>query len=95
MTTKLPNLDERQAPELLQAPRWVVDLHMQFDETDAPTAVDAVSQFLVAILYRGMSGMTFTVHDRRSDAADQDVFVQEGHAYSRGELDAKLHAESA
>jgi hypothetical protein len=45
------------------------------DEAATPTA--AVSQFLVAILYEGMSGMTFTVHDRSSGGAPT-VVVQEG-----------------
>jgi hypothetical protein len=89
MDANLLDLNEAEAPQLAEGPRWAVDLHMQFGEDEAPTPVDAVSQFLVAILYRDMREMTFTVRDRHSDSEDPTVYVHEGRVYSRVDFDTR------
>jgi hypothetical protein len=71
-----------------------VELRMQFCEAEAPTAIAAVSLFLVEILYHGMSGMTFTVRDRYRDIDDPAVFVQNGQVCSSDESGAELHAKN-
>ena len=89
MDANLLDLNEAEAPQLREGPRWAVDLHMQFGEDEAPTPVDAVSQFLVAILYRDMREMTFTVRDRHSSSEDPTVYVHEGRVYSRVDFDTQ------
>ena len=81
--------DEDEAPD---APRWDVELHMRFDEAEAPTPAAAVSLFLVEVLYQGMKGMSFTVRDRRSGTDHPTVFVQGGQVCAGGGFAAKLRA---
>lgn len=89
MEANLLDLAEDEVTQTGEGPRWAVDLHMQFGEDEAATPVDAVSQFLVSILYRDMREMTFTVRDRHSDSEDPTVYVHEGRVYSRVDFDTK------
>jgi hypothetical protein len=84
----LLDLNEDDSSGLLDdVPRWTVDLHMQFSEAEAPTPIDAVSQFLVSILYRDMREMTFTVRDRQADDDGPAIYVHEGRVYSKVDFD--------